>query len=108
MKGTGGLYLRGCTWWIRFSHRGQEFRESSESESETVARKLLKARIKETGRRGKFLGPAEEKLTFEDLAVTITSDYAVNAFRSTRRVEGALKLSRRSVAAFRSASDVML
>jgi integrase len=91
MKGTGGLYLRGSIWWIRFSHRGVEYRESSESTSETVARKLLSARIKETGRRGKFLGPAEERLTFEDLAATITSDYAVNAFRSTRRVEGALK-----------------
>jgi integrase len=91
MRGTGSLYRRGPIWWIRYSHRGQEFRESSESGSETVARKLLNARIKETGRRGKFLGPAEEKLTFEDLAATITSDYAVNAFRSTRRVEGALK-----------------
>src|ERR1700722_8454963 len=38
-KGTGGLYLRGTTWWIRYSHRGQEFRESSESASETKARR---------------------------------------------------------------------
>ena len=64
-RGTGGLYLRGVTWWIRYSHRGQEFRESSESSSETIARKLLNARIKETGKRGgKFLGQAEERVSF--------------------------------------------
>ena len=51
-RGTGGIYLRGTIWWIRYGHRGQEYRESSESESETVARRLLNARIKETGRRG--------------------------------------------------------
>jgi integrase len=91
-RGTGSLYQRGPIWWIRYSHRGQEYRESSESESETVARKLLNARIKETGRRGgKFLGPAEEKATFENLAEMLRSDYQVNDRRSLRRVDGALK-----------------
>lgn len=91
-QGTGSIYLRGSTWWVRYSHRGREFRESSGSESETVARRLLAARLRETGKRGgKFLGPVEERLRFDDLAQMLRDDYAVNERRSTRRIEGALK-----------------
>jgi integrase len=90
-RGSGSIYLRGVTYWIRYSHRGQEYRESSESESETVARRLLNARIRETGKRGKFLGPAEERLRFEDLAEMLRSDYLVNNRRSLRRVDASLK-----------------
>ncbi|HKN12797.1 MAG TPA: tyrosine-type recombinase/integrase [Candidatus Binatus sp.] len=90
--GSGSLYLRGTTWWIRYSHRGAEFRESSGSESETVARRLLNARIKETGKRGgRFLGQAEERLRFDDLADMLRNDYVVNNRRSLRRVKVGLK-----------------
>ena len=92
MKGSGGLYLRGAIWWIRYSHRGQEFRESSESESETVARRLLTARLRETGRRGgKFLGQAEERVRFDDLAAMLRDNYAIKNRRSAKRLDGALK-----------------
>src|SRR5579863_8802699 len=91
-RGSGGLYLRGTIYWIRYWHRGKEFRESSGSTSETVARKLLNARIRETGKRGgKFLGAAEERLRFEDFADLLRRDYQVNDRRSLRRIEGALK-----------------
>ncbi|MHB8384299.1 MAG: tyrosine-type recombinase/integrase [Candidatus Binataceae bacterium] len=92
MKGSGGLYLRGSIWWIRYSHRGQEFRESSESESETVARRLLTSRLRETGKRGgKFLGQAEERVRFDDLAQMLRENYALKNRRSTRRLDGGLK-----------------
>src|SRR5208282_5136375 len=91
MRGAGTIYRRGPVLWIRYSHRGVEYRESSESESETVARRLLKARIAETGRRGKFLGPTEERVTFEDLAAMLENDYAINNRRSTRRLRASLK-----------------
>ena len=90
-RGSGSIYLRGTTYWIRYSHRGVEYRESAESESETVARRLLNARIRETGKRGKFLGPAEERLRFEDLAAMFRNDYVVNNRRSLRRVDASLK-----------------
>ncbi len=90
-RGTGGIYLRGTIWWLRYSHHGRDMRESSDSESETVARKVLKNRIQQTGRRGKFIGPAEERLTFKDLTEMIEADYAVNERRSARRLSGSLK-----------------
>lgn len=97
-RGSGGLYHQGSgtIWWIRYSHRGKEYRESSGSESETVARRLLTARLRETGKRGgKFLGAAEERLRFEDLADLLRTDYQTNEHRSLRRVDGALKNLRR-------------
>lgn len=92
MRGTGGTYLRGNVYWIRYRHRGQLFRESSESESETVARRLLKKRIGETGKRGaKFLGPTEERLKFDDIAKMLTDDYAANERKSAKRIEQAVE-----------------
>src|ERR1700733_2636040 len=90
-RGAGSIYLLGTTWWIRYSHRGQEYRESSESDSERAAQKLLKKRLQETGRRAKFLGPAEERLTFADLMQMLRDDYAVNERRSTRRLSASIK-----------------
>jgi hypothetical protein len=90
-RGSGALYLRGAVWCVRHSHRGQEYRESSESESETVARRLLNARIRETGKRGgKFLGPVEERVRFEDLATMLRDDYTVNDGHSMRRLTSSL------------------
>jgi hypothetical protein len=45
MRGMGRIYRRGTTFWIQYSHRGRIFRESSHSDRETVARKLLKKRL---------------------------------------------------------------
>ena len=42
MKGMGRVFKRGSAFWIAYYHRGKEHRESSESESESQARKLLK------------------------------------------------------------------
>lgn len=88
-RGTGGLYLRGTTWWIRYSHRGQEFRESSKEESETKARKFLNARIKET--QGSRKPQAEERVSFENLAEMLRTDYQLKNRRSIRRLEGSIK-----------------
>ena len=83
MRGMGRIYRRGTTYWIQYSHRGRTFRELSHSDRETVARKLLKKRLGETGVQ-KFIGPAEERVTFEDLAATLLTDDEVNAKRSIR------------------------
>jgi integrase len=81
MRGMGRIYRRGTTFWIQYSHRGRIFRESSHSDREAVARKLLKKRLGEIDMQ-KFIGPAEERVTFEDLAAALLTDYEVNAKRS--------------------------
>jgi integrase len=83
MRGMGRVFKRGSVYWIAYSHRGKEYRESSQSEKESDARRLLKKRIGE-GASGKFVGPSEERLTFDDLAQALLDDYQINGNRSTR------------------------
>lgn len=87
--GTGRLFKRGDTWWIDYSYRGKRFRESSGSEKKKAASDLLKKRLGEMG-TGKLIGPAEERLTFEDLASMIETDYKVNRRRSHKRLRASL------------------
>ena len=45
MRGNGRVFLRGRYWWIAYSHRGQEYRESSQSDKKAVAQAVLRARL---------------------------------------------------------------
>jgi len=81
MRGLGRTFQRGSTWWIAYSHRGKEYRETSGSESEAQARKLLKKRVGEIN-AGRFIGPNEDRLTFDDLVLDLRNDYQVNGKRS--------------------------
>ena len=81
MRGLGRLFKRGSVWWIAYYHRGKEYRESSDSESESQAKKLLKKRLGEIN-AGKFIGPSEDRWTFEDMVNDLGNDYRVNNRRS--------------------------
>ena len=72
-------------WWIQYSHRGKVFRESSGSEDERIARRLLRKRLGEIG-TGVFRGPQIERTTFEEMAQSIVNDYKINARKSADKV----------------------
>ena len=76
MRGMGRTFRRGRTWWIAYYVHGQEHRESSKSTREGEAVRLLKKRIKELG-SGRFVGPEEERVTFDDLAEGYLDDFGV-------------------------------
>jgi integrase len=84
MRGVGRVFKRGSAWWIAFYHRGREIRQSSHSESEAQARKLLKKRLGEIN-AGRFI-PDEERVTFEELVKDLVNDYQVNGKRSLKTV----------------------
>ncbi|OFW10097.1 MAG: hypothetical protein A3G20_06285 [Acidobacteria bacterium RIFCSPLOWO2_12_FULL_59_11] len=90
LKGFGSLYKRGNLWWIGYSVNGRWFRESSGSESDTVALNLLKKRWKEVG-KGRFIGPSEDKVRMDDLFEAVRVDYRNNARRSTKDLEGRIR-----------------
>jgi len=79
-KRKDGSYYESPHWWIGFYHRGKEIRESSESENEAEAKRLLKRKVTAI-EAGKVL-PREDKLTFDELAKDIENDYKVNGKRS--------------------------
>jgi integrase len=81
IRGFGSVYRRGRVWWVRYSHRGREYRESSRSVHEGVAWRLLKARWKQIG-RGRFVGPSEDRVTVNELLDALVTEYATNDRRS--------------------------
>src|SRR5262245_27239682 len=76
LRGMGRVFLRNRVYWVSFYHHGREIRESSKSESEAVATKLLKRRIAET-QTNRFIID-EEKITFENLVDGLVTDYKLN------------------------------
>src|SRR5262249_33094878 len=97
----GTIYRRGTIWWIRYWYRSRDYRESSHSDNETVARRLLKRRLGEIG-RGRLIGPSEDKVTFDDLANALVTDYQINAKRSVRSVQLSILHLERSLGPLRA------
>jgi len=96
-RGLGRTFKRGSVWWIAYWHRGKEYRETSSSESEAQARKLLKKRLGEIG-SGKLIGPVEERVTFEEMVEYLKTDYAVNKRKAVKIIEYPIKHLRKSFA----------
>jgi integrase len=90
--GTGRVYKQSNSnvWWLDYSFRGKRYRESSGSTTKSDAVNLLRHRLAEMG-GGTFIGQAAERVTFEDLATMIETDYVVNGRKSLQNVRSALK-----------------
>ncbi len=90
-RGKGNMYLRGSTWWIRYSKNGHEFRESAKTTEEREAWKVLDERLKQK-EKPTFVNPARErKLTLDDLERKILADYRRENRRSASTVVHCLK-----------------
>jgi hypothetical protein len=76
-------------WWIEYSVRSQQYRESSHSRNPVVARQLLKQRLGDVA-AGTFIGPQRDRTTFDDLAQMVIDDYKANGKRSLDRIEDAI------------------
>ena len=90
IRGFGSPYRRGRVWWIRYHHRGKEYRESSGSERVLDAERLLKKRWKQIG-RGRFIGPDEDKVLVNDLLNALELNYQQNGRRSADTLKGRLE-----------------
>jgi integrase len=82
----GSVYRRGGIWWIKYYRNGKPYRESTKSESETYAKRVLKLREGQIA-EGKFFGLAAERTTFEEIAKDFLWDYKVNNRKSYQRAE---------------------
>lgn len=104
MNGMGRIFQRGPVYWIAYYHRGIEHRESTKAtgkKGETKAGKLLKKRLGEIG-SGHFIGPQEEKVTFEQMATDLVNDYKVNGKRSAKTLGCVLRHLRTGFAVTRA------
>ena len=100
MRGDGGTFKRGRIWWIRYSAPGKdgkacETRESSHSDSEATAQKLLRHRLREVGNHREgirpFQGPSAERLTVGDLLEALFQKYESEQIKSLRHTTGHAK-----------------
>jgi integrase len=74
----GCIYKRGNTYWIKYYRNGKPYQESSKSDKEAEAKKLLKKREGEIS-EGKIPGVYFDKVRFEELAEGLLSDYRINS-----------------------------
>jgi len=92
VRGTGRLFRRSQSpfWWLAYYHRGKEVRESSRLEATPANRskveKMLRERTRQAG-TPQFTGPAEYRVTFDDLAALHLADYRKQRRRSLRDAE---------------------
>lgn len=88
--GNGRVYRRGATWWISYYFRGKELRESAKTGDEKAAKRLLQQRLKER-QKPRFVGPAEERWTLDDIEAKLKADYERKANRSFPNVQRCFK-----------------
>jgi len=74
MRGPERVYKRGNVWWVEYWIRNVQYRESSRSTRESVARTLLKQRIGEVT-SDTFIEPQEKRVTVDDLLDALAADY---------------------------------
>jgi integrase len=86
----GMIYLRGHTWWVKYSRDGKYYRESAKTRKKTEAKKLLMLREGQIV-EGTFQGLRLEKITFDDLKEDFINDYKLNGKRSLGRAEISVK-----------------
>ena len=84
-RGQGGVYKRGDIYWIYYNCKGKQERESSKSKRRDDAMRLLKKRQGQIA-EGKLPGIHFEKVTFEDLAQDLITDYQFRGNKSEPRL----------------------
>ena len=87
----GSIYERDQTYRIKYSVKGQSFRESSDSRNAADAERLLKRRVGEIG-LGKFSGLAHERVTMGELFDDLIDDYKINRRKMLPHLLSRLKL----------------
>ena len=99
-KGDGSIYLRGRIWWIAYKHPdGTRTSESTGTEREPVARRLLLKRIGAGANNLPVIARAEQ-VTFHDAAQMVINDFVANhaANATEKSVEKALAVQKRRAA----------
>ncbi|MGD8391880.1 MAG: site-specific integrase [Desulfobacterales bacterium] len=82
----GSIYKRGNIYWIKYYRNGKPYRESTRSEKEADAKRLLKKREGEIS-NGKLPGIYFDKVRFDELAEEFLVDYRINRKKSLKRAE---------------------
>lgn len=86
----GMIYKEGKTYWIKYYSRGKPIRESTSSQKEADAKRLLRKREGEIA-EGKMPGVYFDRIKFEELAEDFLQDYRINGKKSLPRAAQSVK-----------------
>jgi integrase len=84
-RGMGSLRVRGTTWWCRYYHAGKLIEESTGTDDEHKARRILRDKVKRAD-TPLFIEPSARRLTFEDLAELVRTDATRRGNRTAARL----------------------
>jgi len=82
-RGEGRVWRRGTIWWIQYYAHGHQVRESSHTEKEHVANRLLAKRRAEID-ADIFVGPTSQRLRYVQMRDALYADYRANHRRWLR------------------------
>lgn len=89
-KQPDGTFIELPTIWIKYYQNGRPVRESTRTNKETVARRILRTREGDV-ERGVPINPKMGLVTFEEAAADLLNDYTVNGRKThdhaKRRIE---------------------
>jgi integrase len=103
--GSGSIYKRGKTWWITYYVNGKQVWESAKTKDKAEARKVLQAKMGQIA-EGRYAGPETERLTFDDLAALLLTDYQVNGKKTMRETRVRLEKHLRPFFGGKKAHDI--
>jgi integrase len=81
MTAEVGIFKRGKVWWVVYYRNGKQIRESAKTTSEEAAARYLQSRLKY----------AEGRVTFEDIANLVITDYKASGLRTISDLKGRFK-----------------
>ncbi len=87
----GSIYKRGHVWWIKYYSNGRPIRESSESEKQAVAERLLKQKEGAVA-NGLPAIPRVDRVSFDEIVKDMLNDYKASAKTSIDDVETSFRL----------------
>lgn len=90
MAKDGHIYKRGDIYWIKYYRSGKPYYESTKSNKESEAKRLLRKRLGQIA-EGAFLGLRPEKVRFEELAEDFLNDYRINGKRSLDKAQQSVR-----------------
>jgi integrase len=82
-RGSGSIYMKRGWCYIAYYANGKQVCESTNTKDKAEARRILQARLGQLA-EGRYIGPAVERVTFEDLMRGLLTDYEVNGKKSLR------------------------
>jgi hypothetical protein len=87
-RGTGSIFqFKGCgVWYLKYYRNGKPVRESSHSDKQKVAEKMLAKRLAEIA-TDTFVEPADRKVTVDSLYSALLADYQNNEMASLEGAE---------------------